>query len=439
MLETFMRRPGEVSPPRAARARLGHAREPLERRRRLRPLPAREDRPAVRDRTIETVRGAGYRLRADGGAPHLSRLAIRIRLTLAFVLALGVVLAATGMVPLPAVRVVARRDRGPGAASRDRHRSGDRGRGRGPGRGRDVHREGGGFRAGARRRREGGRRDPGRRRRTVRDPSRARPDETQPPVGIARRDDGGIDGGARRSVRPWKIEGHAIVVVVAAEESEEALRDLLATSAGRWPRRAPAGFAAGIRRRRRCAPAGRGDAEQSGGDLDRTAWAEAAAPARPRRAPRARRDAERRCLGGSRARSSASAGFVADASHELRTPLTLLKTELELALRRPAHGRSSPRRSLRLGRDDRLVQLAEDLLVLARADRGGSCRAGIGPGATLARRGRSALPAPWRGLRAVDRGRRSGRAGLHGDRLRLEQALGNLVANARRHGRGSTV
>ena len=28
-------------------------------------------------------------------------------------------------------------------------------------------------------------------------------------------------------------------------------------------------------------------------------------------------------------------GFVADASHELRTPLALLRTELELALRRP--------------------------------------------------------------------------------------------------------
>ena len=33
--------------------------------------------------SIETVRGAGYRLRADGGVA-LSRLPIRIRLTLAF-------------------------------------------------------------------------------------------------------------------------------------------------------------------------------------------------------------------------------------------------------------------------------------------------------------------------------------------------------------------
>ena len=46
-----MRRPGEVLPAPAPRARLGlRLREPLERRRRLRPLPAREDRPAVRQR-----------------------------------------------------------------------------------------------------------------------------------------------------------------------------------------------------------------------------------------------------------------------------------------------------------------------------------------------------------------------------------------------------
>ena len=50
LLETFMRRPGQVlSRGAAARARLGlRVREPLERRRRLRPLPAREGRPAVR-------------------------------------------------------------------------------------------------------------------------------------------------------------------------------------------------------------------------------------------------------------------------------------------------------------------------------------------------------------------------------------------------------
>ena len=63
--------------------------------------------------------------------------------------------------------------------------------------------------------------------------------------------------------------------------------------------------------------------------------------------------------------------FVSDASHELRTPLAILKSELELA-RRPGR----PVQELRDAVDsaaeetDRLVQLAEDLLVIARLDQG---------------------------------------------------------------------
>ena len=49
LLETFMRRPGRCSPATSSSSTLGlRVREPLERRRRLRPLPAREDRPALR-------------------------------------------------------------------------------------------------------------------------------------------------------------------------------------------------------------------------------------------------------------------------------------------------------------------------------------------------------------------------------------------------------
>jgi signal transduction histidine kinase len=59
--------------------------------------------------------------------------------------------------------------------------------------------------------------------------------------------------------------------------------------------------------------------------------------------------------------------FVADAGHELRTPLALLRTELELALR---HGRSTEelRESIRVSAAevDRLSQLADDLLLIAR-------------------------------------------------------------------------
>jgi two-component system OmpR family sensor kinase len=63
--------------------------------------------------------------------------------------------------------------------------------------------------------------------------------------------------------------------------------------------------------------------------------------------------------------------FVADASHELRTPLTSLRTELELALRRP-RSQEELEGALRSAAEEveRIVRLAEDLLVLARADDG---------------------------------------------------------------------
>jgi two-component system, OmpR family, sensor kinase len=125
--------------------------------------------------------------------------------------------------------------------------------------------------------------------------------------------------------------------------------------------------------------------------------------------------------------------FVADAGHELRTPLALLRTELELALR---HGGSQDELRTAIGHAaeevDRLTQLAEGLLLIARYDRGELPLKleDVEAGALLrsvAERYR------WRGELAVEGG-----DGLvvHGDRLRLEQALGNLVDNALRHGTG---
>jgi heavy metal sensor kinase len=63
--------------------------------------------------------------------------------------------------------------------------------------------------------------------------------------------------------------------------------------------------------------------------------------------------------------------FVDDASHELRTPLANLKSELDLALMR-SRTKEDLGTALRSAADetDRLVRLAEDLLVLARADGG---------------------------------------------------------------------
>jgi heavy metal sensor kinase len=130
--------------------------------------------------------------------------------------------------------------------------------------------------------------------------------------------------------------------------------------------------------------------------------------------------------------------FVSDASHELRTPLALLRTELELALRRP-RSRSELEDALRSAAEEteRLSSLAEDLLLVARADQG-------------------ALPVrreqvPAREVLERVAGRFAGRAGelgrpvrvtggaplLDADPVRLEQALGNLVENALAYGAGA--
>jgi two-component system OmpR family sensor kinase len=61
--------------------------------------------------------------------------------------------------------------------------------------------------------------------------------------------------------------------------------------------------------------------------------------------------------------------FVADAGHELRTPLTVLRGELELA-QRPGRTRAQLAETVEVAaaETERLIRLAEDLLVLARED-----------------------------------------------------------------------
>jgi len=131
--------------------------------------------------------------------------------------------------------------------------------------------------------------------------------------------------------------------------------------------------------------------------------------------------------------------FVANASHELRTPLALLKAELELALRRP-RTTTELEHALRsaAAETDRLTQLAEDLLVLARSDK-----------EKLDLR-RAPVPAREIMARVAERFSHHAEAvdrpieidapdGLRvdADAQRLEQALGNVVDNALRHGSGA--
>jgi two-component system OmpR family sensor kinase len=133
--------------------------------------------------------------------------------------------------------------------------------------------------------------------------------------------------------------------------------------------------------------------------------------------------------------------FVADAGHELRTPLALLRTELELALR---HGETSAelREALRRSSEevDRLAQLAEALLLIARSDQGQlELRLEELEAADLL--GSIATRFEWRTQEAGRPLSLSAPGGLElrGDRMRLEQALGNLVENALRHGGGQVT
>src|SRR5581483_51705 len=88
-------RPDAVAPA-ADRGGVGHRlRGPLERRRRLHPLPAREDRPAVR--TLLDRDGARRRVPAAQGRV-VSSLPIRVRLTLPFALLMAIVFATMGTV-----------------------------------------------------------------------------------------------------------------------------------------------------------------------------------------------------------------------------------------------------------------------------------------------------------------------------------------------------
>lgn len=127
--------------------------------------------------------------------------------------------------------------------------------------------------------------------------------------------------------------------------------------------------------------------------------------------------------------------FVDDASHELRTPLGILKAELELALRkaRPLEELEAALRSA-AEETDNINRLAEDLLVLARTNRGRLpvVLTEIDLDALISDVAMSFEPrASGREIKIV----RGVSAGLRVrvDPLRIRQAISNLVDNALRH------
>jgi two-component system OmpR family sensor kinase len=134
--------------------------------------------------------------------------------------------------------------------------------------------------------------------------------------------------------------------------------------------------------------------------------------------------------------------FTADAGHELRTPLTALKAELELAAR-PGKSREALADAVQAaaGDADRLIRLAEDLLLLARADEGTSFLAPerIDMSSELhAAARRFVSTAAARGVAISVQA--AGQLDVVADRGRVRQALDNLIDNALRHAPpGSTV
>jgi heavy metal sensor kinase len=130
--------------------------------------------------------------------------------------------------------------------------------------------------------------------------------------------------------------------------------------------------------------------------------------------------------------------FVADASHELRTPLALLRAEIEVTLRRPRTAGELEATLRSAGEEsERLSRLAEDLLLIARGDRGSLPvrHEHVAVGDVFARVAERYEGAAAESGRAI--ASEHSDAVLEADPDRLAQALGNLVENALAHGSGS--
>ena len=118
--------------------------------------------------------------------------------------------------------------------------------------------------------------------------------------------------------------------------------------------------------------------------------------------------------------------FVSDVSHELRTPAAVIRAEIEAALVDPANDWTATGESV-LGEQERLSDLVDDLLLLARIDEGDeSSRSDVDLDEVLQSEAARGWPRPTDtvGVEPVR---------IEGNRRQLGRALQNLVSNAHRH------
>jgi heavy metal sensor kinase len=127
-----------------------------------------------------------------------------------------------------------------------------------------------------------------------------------------------------------------------------------------------------------------------------------------------------------------------DASHELRTPLAVLRTEVQLALRGDRDPQELRAALESAGHEaERLSRLADDLLVLARADQGRlPVRGEPLDAADLLATAAARAAGPAQALGRTVQAETGPSLVLTADPDRAGQALDNLVANALSHGDG---
>ncbi len=129
--------------------------------------------------------------------------------------------------------------------------------------------------------------------------------------------------------------------------------------------------------------------------------------------------------------------LVQNASHELRTPLSTLAAEIELALNDPNAAASTRTAMTRaLEEAHRVTRLADDLLILAQVEEHGVplSRELTDIGDTVHETANRFIPIASELHRTI--AVTGGPVVAEIDPLRLQQAIGNLIDNALRHGKG---